>query len=160
MYKFFVALCVLGTLFFLPACQSSDSSEDSLAESEGEMAPLPGITMDPASGAPAGTVFHYVCPKGCEGGGGPAQGACPVCGTALSHNQEWHNQPGATQDVTPPPVQDLTVPPPTLGSKEPAQNAKGVWHYVCTAGCAGGSGAMGPCAKCGKELIHNTVYHQ
>ena len=43
----------------------------------------------------------------------------------------------------------VSVPTPTA---EPAQNAAGVWHYTCPAGCAGGSGASGTCAKCGQKL--------
>jgi hypothetical protein len=42
---------------------------------------------------------------------------------------------------------------------EPAQNAAGVWHYTCNAGCAGGAGAAGACATCGGALAHNSAYH-
>jgi len=44
--------------------------------------------------------------------------------------------------------------------KEPAQNAKGVWHYICPGGCKGGAGAEQPCKSCKKTLKHNAVYHQ
>ncbi|MBK9109469.1 MAG: hypothetical protein IPM92_14125 [Saprospiraceae bacterium] len=56
----------------------------------------------------------------------------------------------------------LTVPPPTTAppTAEPAQNAKGVWHYTCPKGCPGGAGAQGKCAKCGSDLAHNAGYHQ
>lgn len=47
------------------------------------------------------------------------------------------------------------TPPPA----EPAQNAKGVWHFTCPKGCAGGAGATGACPKCGGQLTHNTAYH-
>lgn len=53
-----------------------------------------------------------------------------------------------TKKATPKPV-----------SFEPPQNADGVWHYVCSKRCAGGSGAIGQCAKCGANLVHNTLYH-
>ena len=42
---------------------------------------------------------------------------------------------------------------------EPAQNANGVWHYVCTKRCAGGSATAGNCKTCGTPLIHNGLYH-
>lgn len=43
---------------------------------------------------------------------------------------------------------------------EPPQNAKGVWHYICSTGCAGGAGSAMPCKSCGKTLAHNQAYHQ
>ena len=52
-----------------------------------------------------------------------------------------------------------TTAPPTT-TPEPAQNAAGVWHYTCSAGCAGGAGSAVACAKCGKTLAHNQTYHQ
>ncbi len=35
-------------------------------------------------------VWHYTCPKGCDGGGGSAV-ACSKCGTTLAHNTAYHN---------------------------------------------------------------------
>lgn len=49
-----------------------------------------------------------------------------------------------------------TTPPATT---EPAQNEKGVWHYTCAKGCAGGAGTATACAKCGTTLAHNQAYH-
>ena len=43
---------------------------------------------------------------------------------------------------------------------EPAQNAKGVWHFTCTTGCKGGAGKAEPCGVCGKQLVHNQAYHE
>jgi len=43
---------------------------------------------------------------------------------------------------------------------EPAQNPKGVWHYICTAGCEGGAGKAQPCKTCGNALQHNQAYHE
>lgn len=55
---------------------------------------------------------------------------------------------------------DVAVPPaPSNATKEPAQNAEGVWHYICSKGCAGGAGAAGSCATCGSPLAHNAAYH-
>ncbi|MEM1120036.1 MAG: hypothetical protein AAGJ18_06275 [Bacteroidota bacterium] len=58
---------------------------------------------------------------------------------------------------------DLSQPvPPSNGNintTEPAQNANGIWHYICSAGCAGGAGSAGNCATCGGALAHNAAYH-
>jgi len=51
------------------------------------------------------------------------------------------------------------VDPAAPVSKEPPQNAAGVWHYTCQKGCAGGAGSAIACAKCGTTLTHNTAYH-
>ena len=60
-------------------------------------------------------------------------------------------------------VSDTTVPSnastQTPATTEPAQNAKGVWHYTCTMGCAGGAGSAVKCENCGVNLAHNTAYH-
>lgn len=37
----------------------------------------------------AAGVYHYTCPQGCSGGSGSA-GTCPQCGSALAHNQAYH----------------------------------------------------------------------
>ncbi len=101
-------------------------------------------------------VWHYTCPKGCAGGGGSAA-PCPKCGATLAHNQAYHGQPNATPTPTPAGAAGaVTTPPPA----EPPQNAKGVWHYTCSKGCAGGAGSATACAKCGNTLAHNAVYHQ
>lgn len=51
----------------------------------------PTVAAPPAS-APqnAAGVWHYTCPSGCAGGAGAA-GSCSNCGTALAHNQAYHN---------------------------------------------------------------------
>jgi hypothetical protein len=49
----------------------------------------------PSQGPPPSTpqnangVWHFTCPKGCEGGAGEAV-ACAKCGTTLTHNQAYH----------------------------------------------------------------------
>ena len=48
---------------------------------------------------------------------------------------------------------------PNPATPEPPQNAEGVWHYTCNAGCAGGAGAASACATCGGTLAHNSAYH-
>ena len=47
----------------------------------------------------------------------------------------------------------------TPATKEPAQNAQGVWHYTCRIGCPGGAGTTAKCENCGNILAHNTAYH-
>lgn len=147
---------LLSTFLLLTQC----ANESSAPESAAEMTPETGIQINPVDVAAPGTVFHYICPNNCEGGGGPGQGACPVCGTELVHNDAFHNNPGVPPDDvrmlnTPP---ELTPPTPPAG--EPAQNAKGVWHYICTKGCPGGAGSATACASCGSTLVHNSAYHQ
>ena len=168
-------LFAIAMLFLVAACGSDSSSNTDTAGSASEPAmPSVGGTENitptvapsaPAVSAPApaaagaaagaGGAQHYVCPKGCKGGGGPAQGNCPVCGTAMAHNQAFHAQD--TKNATAPsPTQ---MPAPAATTPEPAQNAAGVWHYTCGKGCAGGAGAAGNCAKCGGPLAHNSAYH-
>lgn len=139
----------------LASCGNTEETTTETATDQVPTVNMPEGMADPAAAAaPAagGDVPHYICPKGCAGGGGPAQGKCLVCGSELSHNAAFHAAPGGeSTGATPPPA-------PTA---EPAQNAKGVWHYTCAKGCAGGSGNKGDkCAGCGAELAHNPVYHQ
>lgn len=111
-------------------------------------APQPAQKQEPAQNAKG--VWHYTCPKGCAGGAGTAT-ACAKCGTTLVHNAAYHEGQNPT----------VATPNPTVTPKpEPAQNAKGVWHYTCAGGCAGGAGSAVACAKCGKALVHNSTYHQ
>ncbi len=48
---------------------------------------------------------------------------------------------------------------PNPATVEPPQNADGVWHYTCNAGCAGGAGSAEKCTTCGGILAHNQAYH-
>ncbi|MDX1940989.1 MAG: hypothetical protein SFU99_10590 [Saprospiraceae bacterium] len=104
---------------------------------------------------PTLAVQHYICPNNCQGSGGPQGGNCPVCGTAYQHNDAFHNQ--ALQQNTQPQQPQAQ---PFQNAAPPAQNAAGVYHYICSNGCAGGSGAAGNCATCGTALAHNQAYHQ
>jgi len=123
----------------------------------------------PASGGVNPGVKHYTCSNNCAGSGGDAAGTCPTCGNAYVHNDAYHNNTaaptpnpaaagaasGATNTQTSTSNINFTDP----NSTEPAQNAAGVWHYTCGAGCAGGAGAAGTCASCGGALAHNSAYH-
>ncbi len=124
--------------------------------------PPGSVTPPPANPnalSTSGTVPHYICPNNCQGSGGAAAGTCPVCGSEYEHNQAYHNQ-AATSSPSINPSINLGDQTPTISTTpEPAQNAAGVWHYTCTAGCAGGAGAAGKCATCGGDLAHNTAYH-
>ncbi len=151
---------------------------------QGTTATPPPATAEPAQNAQG--VWHYTCPNNCAGGGGSAT-PCGVCGTTLVHNQAYHAATGGTaptnNTVTNPngaPVGSITNPvvngvgapaaapminpgaaPTAAATKtpEPAQNAAGVWHYTCSAGCAGGAGSAIACAGCGATLAHNAAYH-
>lgn len=120
----------------------------------------PPPTAEPAQNADG--VWHYTCPNGCEGGAGAA-GPCANCGTQLTHNTAYHGSI-PTQDQVQQQLNNMQqdpqiqqAPPPT---PEPAQNANGIWHYICSNGCPGGAGKAQACATCGSQLQHNTAYHQ
>ncbi|NNF01489.1 MAG: hypothetical protein HKN22_02295 [Bacteroidia bacterium] len=107
-----------------------------------------------------GVVYHYICSANCATGKSNTAGPCPECGKMMAHNTAFHNQAqnNATQNNTPnievPQSNQQQIPP-----AEPAQNAAGVWHYICSNGCAGGAGSAVACPSCGTTLIHNTAYH-
>lgn len=60
-------------------------------------------------------------------------------------------------------VSDPTVPlnatTPKPANAESPQNERGVWHYTCLKGCAGGAGSAVNCGNCGSLLVHNSIYH-
>ena len=100
---------------------------------------------------------HYLCPKNCVGGESSAQGTCPVCSTALAHNQGFHNtNPLTNGPLSTPNITNTTAPTATPAS---GPNAAGVYHYTCANGCAGGGDALGKCASCAGDLAHNAAYH-
>lgn len=169
-----IAICAVA--LSLAACGGkSDSVKGAARESLGGNQSAPSVPAGTAMTSTGATVHHYICPNNCEGSGGGAPGNCPVCGTEYAHNQAWHNQaqnsapaemPATTPDGRE--IQTMTFPgssnaapiPTPTSTPEPAQNAAGVWHYICEKGCAGGAGAAGSCAKCGGALTHNAAYHQ
>ena len=153
-------IAILCTMLVLTSCGNDAAVREKAAESvEAQRPPshqaapvLPTAPMNTPT--VSGSVAHYICPNNCEGSGGPAQGNCPVCGTAYLHNQAYHNQSTPTTTTT-----TVTPPTPPPADASPAQNAAGVYHYVCSNGCAGGAGAAGNCATCGSALTHNSAYH-
>ncbi len=112
--------------------------------------PIP--TLPGTSNATTGIIggAHYICPKKCKGGTSGIKGACPVCNTALAHNQGFHNKPNnpATTPISTPVVQPASGP-----------NAAGQYHYTCKNGCAVGGDAAGKCNSCAGDLAHNTAFH-
>jgi hypothetical protein len=158
-------------LLFMVACNSdAPSGTQNASGADNPAAIEPFDIQSPSSQAPPavaadGKVYHYACPNAC--GGGDAAGTCPVCGAAYAHNQAWHDQnPAQNPTQNQPPVEinmsnpAASVPTaPATPAVEPAQNAAGVWHYICSAGCSGGAGAAGSCGKCGAALSHNQAYH-
>ncbi len=53
-------------------------------------APIGNAPRAPEPPQNANGVWHYTCPKGCDGGGGSAV-ACGKCGATLAHNTAYHN---------------------------------------------------------------------
>ncbi len=180
-YKFFLPLALL---IFIGCGGDSSSSTDTTPPplTTAPNTPISTTTPPPKTPEPAQNasgVWHYTCPKGCAGGGASAT-PCASCGATLAHNQAYHGTPPVTTGLpttVPPPstngkapispiltnpnagqttTQPITIPPKAA---EPAQNASGVWHYTCSAGCAGGAGSAVACGSCGKTLVHNTGYH-
>lgn len=162
-------LIIASLALMITACSGNKDSDvrDKARESlglENTQTPPPPVT-DPTITPPAGVtdvanasgVQHYICPNNCEGSGSGSAGTCPVCGTAYTHNQAWHNQAGNT---TSPPITPPTTPGATEITPPAATNAAGVYHYTCPSGCAGGAGSAGTCATCGATLAHNAAYHQ
>lgn len=161
-------ITLFGSFFLIVSCgnKKEDPATDPLTTST-IGAQDPSATA--ATQTAAGTGFHYICPKNCEGGGGPAQGKCPVCGTDMVHNQAFHNQqpqatpgssPGTPIQVSPTNETGAVTQQTAQPSAPPAaQNAAGVWHFTCSKGCEGGAGSAGNCAKCGNPLTHNSAFH-
>lgn len=165
----FLFLAILGLSVSLVACNNkkddASTQEETTVSPEGTTTTGNDMMADPAANpstgttASAGGVQHYTCPKaGCTGGGA-AQGKCPICGTDLVHNQEFHNQAGANAGTSP--ANPIQIQQP--GSTPPAgdgKNAKGEYHYKCTKeGCTGGGPTQVACPVCGSPTAHNQAYH-
>jgi len=168
-------LTIFFALFLLSSCADKPARPDSLLTDSQKQAADAAADAAVAGGiqaAPAGVAGlpHYYCANNCEGSGGDAQGNCPTCGEAYVHNAAFHNQTPTANPTTissPPllggdgattintPLTPTSAPPPP----SPAQNANGVYHYTCAAGCAGGAAGAGTCTGCGGALAHNQEYH-
>ena len=151
-----ITLVVLCLSVSFIGCSNSDSEKKKAARESlnvpETVTPPVNTTSNTANTNIAG-VPHYICPNNCEGSGGPSAGTCQVCGSAYEHNQEFHNQSTPTPTT---PAANTTPPTPPAGA---AQNAAGVYHYICSNGCAGGAASAGNCASCGNALTHNADFH-
>ncbi|MFZ1749562.1 MAG: hypothetical protein WAU01_05200 [Saprospiraceae bacterium] len=152
-----LVILVLSSVICIYSCkeksvnQTQDASESlEVTDTPPAILPPAATTEEPAQNAQG--VWHFTCAKGCAGGAGTLTN-CAVCGGPVAHNQAYHGSASAS------PVSSQTVPSPAAATPEPAQNPKGVWHYTCSKGCAGGAGSAVPCSKCGTTLVHNAAYH-
>lgn len=141
--------------------QKAYTGENDIATTTPTATPTPPPPTNEPPQNSAG-VWHYTCSAGCAGGAGSAV-PCGTCGATLVHNTAYHN---TGDKANPTPVTtaatdpgNIVPPPPAAKTPEPPQNAAGVWHYTCSAGCAGGAGSAVPCGTCGSTLVHNTAYH-
>ena len=144
----------------------SGTEDQSVREEARNSLNVPENVVPPASTpaisnpvANTGGVQHYICNNNCAGSGGATAGTCPVCGEAYVHNQAYHNQGAPATTITPPggvTAPGAVTPPATPAA---AQNAAGVYHYTCSAGCAGGAASAVACATCGQTLVHNQGFH-
>ncbi len=160
-------LIFIVSVLVLASCGSSPQRPDAiLSQDRIEAANSAVESVQPATAnAPQANTSglpHYYCPNNCAGSGGDAAGSCPTCGTAYVHNDAFHNQTQTPNPVTT--TQPLTVngdgtAVPNPEASLPAQNAKGVYHYTCPNGCAGGAAGAGSCSGCGGALAHNSAYH-
>jgi hypothetical protein len=183
-FHHFTILATIAFVFAFAACKNDgDAARDAAVQGVQGTQPAGDAAANPAAANPAtpttpepaqnaSGVWHYTCPKGCAGGGASAV-ACAKCGTTLAHNAAYHGpssttptQPQTTLPVASGKETNASSLPPgmvpvesPIKTPEPAQNAKGVWHYTCSGGCAGGAGSAVACAKCGKTLAHNQSYH-
>ncbi len=152
-YLKILAILLLSSAISFYACNDDAAvkkeARESLKVSDSPTTPN-SATPEPAQNAQG--VWHYTCNAGCAGGAGSA-GNCATCGGALAHNSAYHSN---TNNA---PTTNMMTPPATPPTAEPAQNAAGVWHYTCNAGCEGGAGAAGTCGTCGGTLAHNSAYH-
>ncbi len=140
--------------------KAQQEARESLPETNPSTTAAPPASTDPAAAAAANPEPHYKCPNNCVGGTGAAAGNCPACGTAMAHNQAFHNATNAiSPEITTDGNTSTTITPPPTQEAAPAQNAAGVYHYTCAKGCAGGAAGAGNCASCGGALSHNQAYH-
>ena len=159
-YSKILAILLLGSAISFYACNDSNNTVREEARKSVEVPTTPPPATPPAAepAQNAAGVWHYICSKGCAGGGAKGD-VCGTCGGPLAHNQAYHTNTNNTPNANPinPSATSPTATPPAV---EPAQNAAGVWHYICNNGCAGGGVKGQNCGTCGSPLAHNQAYHQ
>ncbi|MFL1013632.1 hypothetical protein [Flavisericum labens] len=150
--KYFNLFTVLFLVLVLSCNKSSKSAKQEVQKSvqveNTPTAPVPSTSPVETQNS-TGQVFHYTCLKGCSGGANTAVN-CKTCGNLLTHNAAYHNKPSSAPFAG----------PYNNAPNNPTSKASGVMHYICSNGCAGGSGSAGTCNTCGATLTHNTAYHQ
>ncbi len=99
-------------------------------------------------------IEHYICKNGHKGS--DQQGICPECNVAYTHNQAFHGLSIPTNTLKDP----FQSAPNSNQTTAPAQNAYGVYHYVCPNGHPGGAGTAANCTGCNAKLVHNQGYHK
>ena len=169
----FYIIILLSSLIIFSCSEDKPSDSTQIEDTTTNIQATAPAGLTPANTAPApGEVAHFICPNNCAGSGGALQANCPVCATAYVHNKAYHDQPGQAQKqpelvpMTAPGAQNITGDIDVIQQSQqqpkqaaPAQNANGVWHFKCDAGCEGGAAAAGPCGACGLALKHNKAYH-
>ena len=155
-----IIILLIGALFTMVACNSKKEDPVSEQPSAEPTITLKGDTTIQSTTNPtasAGSEHHFICPNACKGSGGTQAGKCPVCGAEYVHNDAFHKgQPVPEPAMKIDPATNTAVPTQTQ-----AQNAAGVYHFICPKGHEGGAGVAGSkCAKCGADLEHNPAFHQ
>ena len=84
--------------------------------------------------------------------------ACQNSDSNNANNESQDTVQQETPAATPPAAQPA-APTQAPQTAEPAQNASGVWHFICPKGCKDGAGSAIACAHCGETLVHNQGYH-
>ena len=145
----------LFLIVILASTGCNSKKADPAIQESSQVKPMPTDSALATAATNENVIQHFICPNHCKGSGGPAEGKCPVCGTEYVHNDAFHKgasipEPAMRID----PVTHMAVPTHTE-----AQNAKGVYHFICPKGCAGGAGIAGNCATCGTPLEHNAAFH-
>ncbi len=151
----FLFIALVGVFLTVLACNNKkvDPATQQTTSSPGDSTLMdPAVAATPTDG---NTEFHFICPNKCKGSGGPQVGRCPVCGSEYVHNDAFHKGSPA-----PPPAMKIDSATNTaVPTSTQAQNAKGVYHFICPKGHEGGAGIAGNCSKCGTPLEHNQAFH-
>lgn len=172
-----IALLLFSFVIFLFSCKDTSSSQKIETSNSNQVSNTSATTNTANANTPASNkttnavnatnskaaapeaaqnalgVWHYTCGKGCAGGAGSAI-SCTTCGNLLAHNKAYHDKTNSSA-----PTATSSAPFMTQPVAQSGQNSKGVWHYTCNNGCAGGAGSASNCSSCGTTLAHNQAYH-
>lgn len=160
-FKSLATLLLCSVLSFYNCKESTKVSKDNISKPEQIKDTSSQAKTTPALKEPAQNVagvWHYTCRIGCPGGSGTAT-QCKTCGNILIHNTTYHGNNTNAANTSNTNASPMINPSAAPAKPEPAQNAAGVWHYTCSKGCVGGSGAAGNCTTCSGPLAHKSAYH-